>query len=132
MDAIGSDPDQIIPLTNISPTSPSFESPFLLENQVHRRRNSTLSNTEGRVPDIRVPSPSLERPNNISPTERTSLQDRDEEDLSPPHFVAFQDRKWLREIFVAKAALTIVTLCVLGNLIYTIIQTAKGNNPLGG
>lgn len=124
MDGIDNDPDQMIPLT-VSPTSPSFESPFLAENQLHRRRNSSISNAEGRVPAISVPSPSLVPENNLSPTERTSLQQGDEEDLSPPHFVAFRDRKWLREIVVAKIALAIVTFCVLGNLIYTYVTFRK-------
>jgi hypothetical protein len=119
MDPIDSDPEQMIPLTSVSPTSPSFESPFLSENQLHRRRNSAASSTEGRIPAISIPPPSLGPQDNLSPTERTSLQQGDEEDLSPPHFVAFRDRKWLREIVVAKIALAVVTLCVLGNLVYT-------------
>jgi hypothetical protein len=116
-----SDRDQTLPYDEFSPTSPLFDASFPSENQVYRRRGSTASNTEARIPSFNVPSPSLRPPsNNRTPAERTSFgEDGDEEDLSPHVFMAFPERKGLRKIVVAKIALGIVTCCVLGNLIYT-------------
>lgn len=116
--------DQTLPRSEFSPTSPSFEAPFSSENQVFRRRGSTASNTEAKLPTFTVPSPTLRPPSNSrSPAERSPFEEEDEEeeeeDLPSPVFMAFPERKGLRKIVVAKIALGIVTCCVLGNLIYT-------------
>jgi hypothetical protein len=115
-----SDRERMLPPSGFSPTSPSFEAPFPSEN-LDYGRSSTASNTEARLLTFDVPSPSLQPPSsNRSPAERTSFREEgDEEDLSPPIFMAFLERKWLRKTVVAKIALGIMTCCVLGNLIYT-------------
>jgi hypothetical protein len=121
IDAATESTEQILPPTDVSPTLPSFEAPFLSSNQVVRRRSSTASNIEAGLPATNAPSPSL-RPvsNPRSPPERTSLQEQGYGDDRPPYvFMAFPERKWLGKVVVAKIALAIVTCCVLGNLIYT-------------
>lgn len=45
-------------------------------------------------------------------------------------FKAFPDKKWWKSLVVAKIALGVVTAAVLGNLAYTIVDTARGNSPL--
>jgi hypothetical protein len=45
-------------------------------------------------------------------------------------FKAFPDKNWWNSIVVAKIALGVVSVAVLGNLIYSIVETAKGNSPL--
>ena len=113
--------EQIIPRTNLSPISPSFEAPFLSNSQVSRRRSSTASNIEAGLPATNAPAPSLRPLSSPSiPTERTSLQEQGYWDgRTPSVFMAFPERKWLRKVTVAKIALAIVTCSVLGNLIYT-------------
>ncbi|RFU30942.1 hypothetical protein B7463_g5397, partial [Scytalidium lignicola] len=126
--------EQLLPPTSISPTSPSIEASFLSNNQVVRRRSLTASNIEAGLPTINAPSSPLRSASSPrSPTEGTSIQEQGYgDDRSPPVFMAFPERKWLQKIVVAKIALAIVTCCVLGNLVYTIVETARGNSPLGG
>lgn len=117
------DPDleQMLPPSNVSPTSASFEPAIPSESQISRRRPSTASTTESRGLAVEGPFPSPRPPSyESSPTDRASrLEEGNRDDISPPHFVAFPERKWLRAVVVAKIALAVVTICVLVNLVYT-------------
>jgi hypothetical protein len=113
------DCEQVLAPSGFSPSSPLAEAPSPSQNQVYRRRGSTVSNDQARLPILSVPSPLLRQQSNRSPSERNLHEESDEADLSAPIFMAFPERRGLRKIVVAKIALGIVTCCVLGNLIYT-------------
>jgi len=54
-----------------------------------------------------------------------------EPDIAPDElFHAFPKRRWLRPLVLAVVGFCIMTLMVLGNLIYTIVETARGNSVL--
>jgi hypothetical protein len=114
------DCEQMLAPSDFSPSSPLAEAPSPSQNQFYRRRGSTVSNDQARLPTLSVPSPLLrQQSNNRSPSERHLQEESDEADLSAPIFMAFPKWRGLRKVVVAKIALGIVTCCVLGNLIYT-------------
>jgi hypothetical protein len=114
------DCEQTLAPSDFSPSSPLAEAPSPSQNQFYRRRGSTVSNGQARLPTLSIPSPLLRhQSNNRSPSERNLQEESDEADLPAPIFMAFPKTSRLQKIVVAKIALGIVTCCVLGNLIYT-------------
>ena len=84
------------------------------------RRRSTSINSQAFT---NIPLSSLRRERALSFEERGTI-------TGDVVFKAFPDRKWWNSIVVAKTALGIVSVAVVGNLIYTIVATARGNTPL--
>lgn len=114
----------------------SSEARLPSQSNVYRssRHNSTTSNIEARLPAVDLRTRSSESTRSPATTlAANAVQEAgyEEDDRAIPLFKAFVERRWFRSIIFAKFALGIVACSVLGNLIYTIIETARGNNPLG-
>ncbi|KUJ07081.1 uncharacterized protein LY89DRAFT_789882 [Mollisia scopiformis] len=118
--------EEILIPSHLAPNAPSLEAQRSSEGHTLRRRSSTASRDNTR--SSYQPS---SNPN--APPERSFSQerDRDEEHIQGV-FKALPRRKWLPETLLARICLAIVTCCVLGNLIYTIVETARGHSPLSG
>jgi len=85
---------------------------------VRRRRGSSVTaGGQASSPDTRISTCQPEtRPRSIS---SLSIEANQTQLPTISHFVALMNRKWLRPIIVARCCLGIVSLCVVGNVIYT-------------
>lgn len=92
-----------------------------------RRRSRSASNRSNTISENQQTS-GLSPTHSITRRRTLSFEER----ATPVTFKAFTEKKRWKSLVVAKVALGITSGAVLGNLIYTIIGTAKGNNPLSG
>ncbi|KAL7272460.1 hypothetical protein RUND412_004727 [Rhizina undulata] len=100
---------------------------------VRSRHNSTNSadfNVEARIPGSHGTTSSFQPLQGNRMASPPAIEISNQEDQLAPAFKAFPEEKWIRSMVVAKVSLAVVTCSVLGNFIYTIVETAKGNSPL--
>jgi hypothetical protein len=146
---------QIIP--SIDENSParhrsnSFEARSQADGNITRRsrHNSTASPSASNasndnslqvvINSARIQSPSLGSSNR---QRRLTIEEVANEPLHYSHeyenehgtgevFRAFPEKTYWKGTVVARVMLGVVSCCVLGNLIYTIVETARGQSPLG-
>ncbi|TVY34724.1 hypothetical protein LSUB1_G005024 [Lachnellula subtilissima] len=119
-------------------TAVSLEVALGQENQTVRRRGSTsaTANTTSQhlsTPAWLLPSPRTSNHHSRRNSRNSASLEANLPEIPPTttHFVALPNRRWLKSLVIAKICLLIVSCCVIGNIVYSAVESAMGNSLLG-